>query len=412
VSDGTGRARRLSVITAKSVALVVLRRCPLSRRARSLAPVLLAFLLLLLSWGYALWVLPMVLRAAQHGLLPDAYPSWNAARVVLRHGNPYSASVTAENQLFMYGILASPTAGLRDEQRFAYPIHGAFLYLPLAVLPWSVASNILRVASVALITLSVLLWMPSLTKRRALIAVMLVLASYPAIHAIQTMQPTILAVALVALASYLADHKHPVWSGLCAALSTFKPQIFITIALPFVAYCLVDWKRRKVLACSFAGFLLAILVANWLVLPNWLPEWITTLRAYSRYAISMPHFFHFSRPVAALMLIVACWKMRHESLMRLVAISITVFQFIIPFQIYNELLLISPVLWLLDPCMGTGVRSDARVVAANIPKILVFGGIAATALCFPVGLISPLLAQETVPLARVAFVINTHILPK
>jgi hypothetical protein len=61
--------------------------------------------------------------------------------------------------------------------------------------------------------------------------------------------------------------------------------------------------------------------------------------------------------------------------------------------------------------MGTGVRSDARVVAANIPKILVFGGIAATALCFPVGLISPLLAQETVPLARVAFLLLPLMLP-
>src|SRR5438094_7697485 len=56
----------------------------------------------------------------------DLYPSWIAARELLRHGlDPYSTEVTAEIQKGMWGRPIHP--GLpgepTDESRFAYPVY-------------------------------------------------------------------------------------------------------------------------------------------------------------------------------------------------------------------------------------------------------------------------------------------------
>src|ERR1700679_866193 len=72
----------------------------------------------------------------QQGLFPE----WLGAREALQGRSPYRQEVTDRIHFVIYGS----TAGSQsiNQHRFSYPVYSAFLFLPLAIVPFPVAHGL------------------------------------------------------------------------------------------------------------------------------------------------------------------------------------------------------------------------------------------------------------------------------
>jgi hypothetical protein len=207
-----------------------------------------------------------------------------------------------------------------------------------------------------LTALSVFWWMPRVDLPvNPAVLVLLFLAAYPVILGTLLRQPTLLLAPLLAAVLWCLRSQRLVLAGVLAAFTTIKPQLAIAVLLPVGIWALAEVQQRK-------RFLVAAIVAEGALLggaaflmPNWLPRWLDTVRAYTQYAGGQPRlFFVLPHPVAvviAVLLLLAVlwvgWRWRESDLLFAVAFSIAVFQLLFPFQMYNEVLLLPGILWLL-----------------------------------------------------------------
>src|SRR5664279_3936576 len=90
-------------------------------------------------------------------------------------------------------------------------------------------------------------------------------------------------------------------------------------------------------------------------LPGWLTRWWETLHPYAHYAGARPRLIFLFSPGAgwlpSAILVIAVlwisWQWCDSDLLLAIGFSIAAFQLMFPFQIYNEVLLLPAVLWLL-----------------------------------------------------------------
>lgn len=123
--------------------------------------------------------------------------------------------------------------------------------------------------------------------------------------------------------------------------------------LPLSAWAVCSWRIRKAFLVSLAASLLGLALASELAVPGWITPWLGTMRAYSHYAgarallADLTHGRVFI-PAALLLIAAVIWvsfASSNSDLLFSVSFSVTVFQLLFPFQLYNEVLLLPAALW-------------------------------------------------------------------
>ena len=315
----------------------------------------LAATLALVAGGYfAAIVAPSGLGGASPSVERGLLPEWVGCREILLRHNPYGPEVQRK-------IEARASSGRRsfaanDEHRYAYPVFFVFLFLPLAILPFGMAQALALVTGAMLAALSVWCWLRDSQpgKLRIAVATTLLFASYPTLLCLQLRQPTLLIAALLAGSFACARSDRLVMAGVLAGLSVAKPQVAVPVLLPLLVWCVVRWRSRKRFLLSMGATLTALLIAAEVLVPGWFYGWIGTVAAYRRYAGAKPPLMELLPPetyfvaVATLagLIVWVTTRFHRSDLLLAISFSIAAFQLVVPVQLYNEVVLLVPTIWI------------------------------------------------------------------
>lgn len=342
---------------------------------------------LLSGWYFAVVIAPAGLGPSAPNPRQGLYAEWLGAREILRHGrSPYQTEITREIQVAVYGNVIS--GAVVNQQRFAYPVYVVFLFFPVALLPFAAAQHLVLLSSLILTAISSCLWLRCLQFRSSvkLLAVIPLFGTYPVVLGLQLRQPTLLIAGLLALVVYLVRTKRLVWAGIVAALCTAKPQLAIAVLLPLTVWALTAWRSRKRFLLALGAAMFFLLCASEVMQPGWFGLWLQTIRAYSHYAGSTPLLLDAVGPrliaPAALLLIGAVvwasYSFRESDLLFAISFSIAAFQLVFPFLLYNEVLLLAAVLWLLHNAEVVRARGQLNTLLWNSAAIALASGWAAS----------------------------------
>jgi hypothetical protein len=237
----------------------------------------------------------------------DLYETWLGTHELLWNGrDPYSAGVTADIQRGYFGHALTPADPIKDQQRFVYPLYIVFLLAPATVVPFAWVKAVFPFIALLLLAGMVNAWLAALGWRlprlqRALITILGVSAP-AAIHATLLQQPAVLVVTLMALAAAALSRGRYAWAGGLLALTTIKPQLSLIFVLWLLGWALADWRRRQGVVWSFGGTLAVLLAGAFALLPGWVGEWLTAVRAYPEYAANQSILFWLPAPLLPLVL--------------------------------------------------------------------------------------------------------------
>ncbi|MFB3918360.1 MAG: glycosyltransferase 87 family protein [Terriglobales bacterium] len=249
---------------------------------------------LLLAAGFAL---SMVLFVERFWAPPknmhhvDLYARWYPARELLLHArDPYSPTVTAEIQDWIYGRPGEPQyRGSRpsDENRFAYPLYVVFLLAPTVTLSFAQVQVLFSWLLPVLVLGTVLLWIYALRWQcdRPLLATVVLLSfgNFPVIQSLYMQQPALLAAALLAGVFASINARRLGMAGALLALATIKPQLTFLLVPWLLLWSVSEWQVRKNLALGFGVMMAALLAGSEALLPGWMLEFFDGLIAYQRY---------------------------------------------------------------------------------------------------------------------------------
>jgi Glycosyltransferase family 87 len=316
----------------------------------------LAIVCLLSSWYFAVMIAPAGLKANAPTVQQGVFPEWFGSRQILLHGrDPYSAATTREIQNAIYGAPVGADWHNLNQHRFAYPVFFAFLFFPLAILPFGAAQLLALAGCIVATALSVVLWLRGDGHSIATwTRVAFVFAGYPVLLGLQLRQPTLIIAALLAILVYCIRSNRLAIAGALAALSLCKPQIAIAVVLPVSIWSIAGWPARKRFLLAMLVGLGGLLTASEWVSPGWFLRWMGTLRAYAQYVGSKPLLSdllrgHLLLPAAITLVGAVVSVSRHyceRDLPLAICFSIASFQLLFPFQIYNQVMLVPVALWM------------------------------------------------------------------
>ena len=322
---------------------------------------ILVALCLAACWYYAICYSSAVRLGLKPGVVVDFYPLWNGSRAILQRRDPYSLRVTEENEVAAYGATAK-AIGNPVEQRFVYPIHATFPLMPLSLLDFRTASGIAFWLFAVLTALSVG-WLRGRWDRTTVLYCALTFSSYPVIYDLQSRQPVLLFFGLAVGSFALLRAGHLIPAAILAVLSTGKPQIALPVLLPMLTCAFARWHERKRFVISLGTFSLVILSVTIAVSPGWMREWIAALHAYLQYIRPSLIVSIFGSQVGTaisgilfLALIATLWLHRESNLLFQAAFSVVIFHLIVPYQTYNAVMLLIPVVWAEDNAYLIPVR--------------------------------------------------------
>ena len=328
-------------------------------------------LCLLFSFRYVFFILPSAAAVTGPGVVPDLYPAWYASRAVWQHHqDPYSPEITRQIQAAMWQG-RRPSS---NQQRFAYPIFAVLLLAPFAVLPFATAQVCFATLSALLTGFAVRAWLGNAVSPPVrTLSVILAIASFPVMLGIRLCQPTLLVAALLAGAFRSLSSARLVTAGVLGALACVKPQLAIGVLLPIGLWAISDWRRRKSFLIALGLTLAALLGASHWLSHGWLLRWLATVRAYASYAGAKPLVCVLPGvylPVIAGTLLVGAsiavsWKWGRSDLLLAIVFSACVFQFVMPFHLYDEVMLLPAALW----AAARGRPSTEKV------QLLLYGGV-------------------------------------
>jgi hypothetical protein len=198
--------------------------------------------------------------------------------------------------------------------------------------------------------------------RAKILAIVLVLGSWPVALGLYERQLTLVVAFLLAAAGMEITRGRLRMAGLCLACAMIKPQL----SLPLTAWLLVwvtgNWQERKSIFLSFTATTGILLLGAEFALPHWFRDWWNSLPAYLSYTGSKSSserlFGSVLGFVVALLLIAAVatmgWKLRKhpaqsERFGFAFCLVLSTTLIVIPtFSLasYNEVLLIPSVLWI------------------------------------------------------------------
>jgi len=251
--------------------------------------------------------------AAAHGVprgnLSDLYPRWLGARELLLHGrDPYGTDVTREIQTGYYG---RPLDAVRpndphDQEAFAYPLYVVFVLAPTVKLPFPVVQECFRWLLAGLTVLSTLLWLRSTSPRASwgvsAVAVLLTLATFPAVQGIRLQQLSLLVSALIAGCAYLLSRNHQILAGVLLALATIKPHLVLPVAAWLLVWSVSRFSVRWKFAASCTITSAALIVCGELLLPGWIHEFHAAIIAYRNYTHAVSILEQLAGPIAGVVL--------------------------------------------------------------------------------------------------------------
>ena len=315
--------------------------------------VLAVVVCMLACWYYGVLYSSSVGLGVRRGLATDLFPVWNGARAVLHGIDPYSDEVTRQNEVTAYGATAREV-GTTVEQRFAYPVYAVAPWLPFGLIPYSVANVIVFWLYAALVVLLVG-WIRGKWDRTTLLYVALCFCSYPILYDLQTRQPTVCYFALGVAGMALLRRRGLVTAGALLALAAGKPQIALPLILPMLIWTVTEWRERKSFALGFGITWAALIGLSTIAAPHWIPEWLSAARLYAHYIRPPLVVSAFGAKIGMLVsavsflaLVVTLWICRRSELLFQLSLSVVVLQFIVPYQTYNALLLLIPVIQVAD----------------------------------------------------------------
>lgn len=229
-------------------------------------------------------------HARPRGNLSDLYPRWWGAHELLLHGrDPYSPEITREIQAGYYGRSLDPArpGDPKDEQGFAYPVYVVFLLAPTLRWPFPAVQHGFVILLWVLTAASVPLWLRALRWRPSMgwtaILIVLMLGSLPVVQGIKLQQLTLLVAAILAGCAAALASGYFTLAGFLLALSTIKPQLAWLPALWLLLWALRGWRRRQRLVWAFTATLSLLLMGGQLILPAWMPRFLTAVENYHRY---------------------------------------------------------------------------------------------------------------------------------
>ena len=209
------------------------------------------------------------------------YGAWEA---YLRDGfNPYSDDAALHTQRAIYGRPALPD---EDQNRLAYPfysilIHGPFVLIedyPLARAVYMSLSQVALLVGVIL-CLRLLRWQPPV----GLLAFVLIwsLLFYPDARGILIGQFAVLAFGALAAALFFLSRRRDALAGMILAFTTIKPPL-VFLVVPFLLLWAVA-RRRWHFVVGFCALWGVLVVASFIVLPDWFGDWLYRITQYTGY---------------------------------------------------------------------------------------------------------------------------------
>jgi hypothetical protein len=227
------------------------------------------------------------------GNLSDLYPRWVGAReLLLDRRDPYSPEVTREIQEGYYGraLDATREADPKDRSAFAYPVYVVFLLAPTVRLPFEIVRVGFLWLLIALVAVSVLLWIRLLRWQLRGWAqagfVILALGSISVVQGLKLQQLSLLVAGLVAITITLLAAEHAYFSGVLLALATIKPHLVWLLIFWIMIWSSADWRRRYRCALAFLFTMAALLLGSELLLPHWISEFWLAAKQYRAYTNS------------------------------------------------------------------------------------------------------------------------------
>jgi Glycosyltransferase family 87 len=221
----------------------------------------------------------------------DFYSIWLTSRAgLLHHRDPYSAEMTRQIQLGLFGraLDAGNPSAPQDYRAFAYPAFADMLFWPFALLPFSVVRIALAAILAAATALSIILWLRAF--RLCVSAVMLVslalltLSSYVVLEGLFAEQVGLLVGFLLAASlAALVDEKLFL-SGSLLALTLIKPQMAALVAAYLLLWSLAQWRVRWRFVGGFLMVSALLGISSLLVWPRWIGDWLRVVFGYRQYS--------------------------------------------------------------------------------------------------------------------------------
>jgi hypothetical protein len=222
------------------------------------------------------------------------------------------------------------------------------------LLPLASAIKLATISFAIFTAISVYWWAEKPSLSMWLTITLLVGASYPFYLALDTQQPTLMMAPILA-ASYAAARSGRLGlSGFLLALASAKPQLAISVGIAMALWALQDLRNRKSLLIACATTEALLFAASEYFSPQWIGRWLQALHAYKEYAKADSLIASFTGTtianVLSILVLIATgyilW-IRRENLAFTVAFSVAAFSLVIPFHIYDEILLLAPIVWLV-----------------------------------------------------------------
>lgn len=227
----------------------------------------------------------------------DSTPRWAGTRALVLQGiNPYSSQGDAIIQTQYFGRPLQPGdkqyAG--DQQKFAYPLYVALLYLPTIFTDFSTALIVLLISFYVSFIAGVWFWFRHLsfpTRKRGMLLLLTLCLTLPEAYlGFQSRQPALWVFFFLSASICLISRGKPMSDALAGFLlvwSTIKPQssILVILYIVFIVIVLGRGIRKSLwFTLGFGGTGLALLGITWLMLPGWVFDFLDAARDYRNYA--------------------------------------------------------------------------------------------------------------------------------
>jgi hypothetical protein len=232
----------------------------------------------------------------------DIYHRWLGSRELLLDGrDPYGDEVTEKIQVGLNGHKYDPR---RDEveQRFYYPVYVVFLMAPTVRVPFPVVKKFFAIFLLVLTAASVPLWLDFLqwriTPLQQFLAIVLTLASMPALQGIYLQNLGLLVSALIAGTCFAVRRGWLILAGMLVAFSTIKPHLVLPLVACLFIWGTGAWTQRRKLVWSFLLSMAVLVAAGELILPGWVTECVRGIIAYPEKSYGVtPLQLVFGRPL-------------------------------------------------------------------------------------------------------------------
>jgi hypothetical protein len=220
------------------------------------------------------------------------------------------------------------------------------------------------------------------------------LTLFPVVMGLMLVQPTLLFASLIAASFACVRCGRYRLAGILVALATGKPQLAAMAYIPLAVWTISGWKQRKPLALWFAGTEALLLAISFLLVPGWFPEWLRALSSYPGYTrpsllvvLLGPISGGLAIMAAVVAVLYAARRLAEADLMLVTGLSISWLLFAIPFQSYNDVMLLAPASWLVNYCIQ-GAAPMRRVSRTSL-WLFIGGSCGVTVVVVAAGLAFP-----------------------